>query len=205
MKKYIQNIDESKDYYINLAVEYVKLYDISFDYFLFVNCIIDRAMNVNRGFITLTKDDNYACAIPLMRMMIDNCLRLWGISLVDDTHKYIMTWGKGEKIRSLKDKNGNKLTDKYLSENFGLLYRGVAKTYNDASSFVHLSEQSLYMTAKMGNGERRVNLRVDGYDTFSDEVKCNINKWMLYFNNVLVDLIKSIFPFPKQLEEPTPE
>ena len=35
--------------------------------------------------------------------------------------------------------------------------------------------------------------------------KLNINKWMLYFNNVLVDLIKSIFPLPKQLEEPTPE
>lgn len=91
MKKYIHNIDESKDYYISLAVEFTKLYEISFEYFLFVSCVIDRAMNVNRGFITLTKDDNYACAIPLMRMMIDNCLRLWGITLVDDTHKYIMT------------------------------------------------------------------------------------------------------------------
>ena len=58
MKKYIHSIDESKDYYISLAVEYAKLYEISFENFLFVSCVIDRAMNINRGFITLTKDDN---------------------------------------------------------------------------------------------------------------------------------------------------
>lgn len=93
----------------------------------------------------------------------------------------------------MKDRNGNKLTDKFLSESFALLYRGVDKTYNDACAFVHFSEQNLYITAKADKqNERRVNLRIDGYDHFSETTKSNIDKWMLYFNNILIDNIRSI-------------
>ena len=193
MKKYINSLEESKGYYLNLVVEFQDTFYDNPDYFFFMSSAINRAMNINRGFITLTKDDNYSCAIPLMRLMIDNCLRFWGISLVDDKHEYIRVWGSGEKIRAMKDRNGNKLTDKYLSESFALLYRGVDKTYNDACAFVHFSEQNLYITAKVDkNKERRVNLRIDGYDHLPDATKGNIDKWMLYFNNVLIDVIRAI-------------
>ena len=178
---------------MGLVVEFQDTFYDEPDYFLFMTSAIDRAMNINRGFITLTKDDNYSCAIPLMRLMIDNCLRFWAISLVDDRHEYIRVWGSGEKIRFMKDRNGNKLTDKFLSESFALLYRGVDKTYNDACAFVHFSEQNLYITAKADKqNERRVNLRIDGYDHFSETTKSNIDKWMLYFNNILIDNIRSI-------------
>ena len=193
MKKYINTIEESKDYYISLSVEYSNLFYTNSEYFIFLSCVIDRAMNINRGFITLTKDNNYACAIPLMRMMIDNCLRLWGITIVDDAHVYIKKWSNGEKISNLKDYRGKKLTDSYLSEEFDNYYQGIDKTYKDACGFVHFSEQSLYMTAKKGDGERTVLLEVNGYDSLSEEVKQNINKWMLYFNNILIDIIRHIF------------
>lgn len=193
MKKYINSLEESKEYYMGLVVEFQNTFYDNTDYFFFMSSAIDRAMNINRGFITLTKDDNYSCAIPLMRLMIDNCLRFWAVSLVDDRHEYIRVWGSGEKIRSMKDRNGNKLTDKFLSESFALLYRGVDKTYNDACAFVHFSEQNLYITAKADKqNERRVNLRIDGYDHFSETTKSNIDKWMLYFNNILIDNIRSI-------------
>lgn len=194
MKMYINNIEKSKDYYIQLSLEYASLFEKDIDFFLFVNCVIDRAVNINRGFISLTKDDNYACAIPLMRMMIDNCIRLWGITLVDDAHKYIKVWSNGEKIANLKDRNGKRLTDFYMSQQFSLLYSDIDIIYKDACGFVHLSEQNLYMTAKRGVGKRKVELTVDGNDNLPNEVKCNIDKWMLYLNNILVDLIRRIFP-----------
>lgn len=193
MEKYISNIEKSKEYYISLSIECVELFDKDFDYFMFINCVINRAMNINRGFISLTKNDNYACAIPLIRMMIDNCVRLWGITLVDDAHKYIKVWSNGEKIANIKDKNGKRLTDSYLSEKFGLLNPGTDVIYKDACSFVHLSERSLYMTAKRVEGTRRVELTIGGNDNLPNEVKCNIDKWMLHFNNVFIDLIRSIF------------
>ena len=194
MEKYINSIEKSKDYYISLALEYSGLFETRLDYFVFVNCVINRAMNINRGFISLTKDNNYTCAIPLMRMMIDNCLRLWGITLVDNTHDYIRVWINGEKIASLKAKNGKKLTDSYLSKEFDILYHGIDKTYKNACAFVHLSDQSLFMTAKRGDGIKRIDMHINGYDNLSDDVKCNIDKWMLYFNNVFIDIIRSIFP-----------
>ena len=126
-------------------------------------------------------------------MMIDNCLRFWAISLVDDKHEYIRVWGSGEKIRDMKDRNNNKLTDRYLSESFSALYKGIDKTYNDACAFVHLSEQNLYITAKPDKQrERGVNLRIDGYDHFPDTTKTNIDKWMLYLNNVFIDVVRKI-------------
>ena len=193
MKKYINNLEESKEYYMGLVVEFQNTFYNNTDYFFFMSSAINRAMNINRGFITLTKDDNYSCAIPLMRLMIDNCMRFWGITLVDDKHEYIRVWGSGEKNSTIKDRNGKKLTDKHLSECFALLYRGVDKTYNDACAFVHFSEQNLYITAKVDKQkERRVDLRIDGYDHFPETTKNNIDKWMLYLNNVLIDTIRTI-------------
>ena len=193
MKKYINNLEESKEYYMGLVVEFQNTFYNNTDYFFFMSSAINRAMNINRGFTTLTKDDNYSCAIPLMRLMLDNCMRFWGISLVDDKHDYIRVWGSGEKISTIKDRNGKKLTDKHLSECFALLYRGVDKTYNDACAFVHFSEQNLYITAKVDKQkERRVDLRIDGYDHFPETTKNNIDKWMLYLNNVLIDTIRTI-------------
>jgi hypothetical protein len=193
MKKYINNLEESKEYYMGLVVEFQNTFYDNTDYFFFMSSAINRAMNINRGFITLTKDDNYSCAIPLMRLMIDNCMRFWGITLVDDKHEYIKVWGSGERISSIKDRNGYKLSDKHLSECFALLYRGVDKTYNDACAFVHFSEQNLYITAKVDKQkERRVDLRIDGYDHFPETTKNNIDKWMLYLNNVLIDTIRAI-------------
>lgn len=193
MKKYINNLEESKEYYMGLVVEFQNTFYDNTDYFFFMSSAINRAMNINRGFITLTKDDNYSCAIPLMRLMIDNCMRFWGITLVDDKHEYIRVWGSGERISSIKDRNGYKLSDKHLSECFALLYRSVDKTYNDACAFVHFSEQNLYITAKVDKQkERRVDLRIDGYDHFPETTKNNIDKWMLYLNNVLIDTIRAI-------------
>lgn len=87
MKKYINSLEESKEYFIGLVVEFQNTFYEDTDYFFFMSSAIDRAMNINRGFITLTKDDNYSCAIPLMRLMIDNCLRFWAINLVEDRHE----------------------------------------------------------------------------------------------------------------------
>ena len=193
MKKYINSLEESKEYYMGLVVEFQNTFYNNTDYFFFMSSAINRAVNINRGFTTLTKDDNYSCAIPLMRLMLDNCMRFWGISLVDDKHDYIRVWGSGEKISTIKDRNGKKLTDKHLSECFALLYRGVDKTYNDACAYVHFSEQNLYITAKVDKQkERRVDLRIDGYDHFPETTKNNIDKWMLYLNNVLIDTIRTI-------------
>ena len=63
MKKYINSLEESKEYYWNLVVELQDTFYDNPDYFLFLSSAINRAMNINRGFITLTKNDNYSGSV----------------------------------------------------------------------------------------------------------------------------------------------
>ena len=56
MKKYINSLEECKEYYMGLVVEFQNTFYDNTDYFFFMSSAIDRAMNINRGFITLAKE-----------------------------------------------------------------------------------------------------------------------------------------------------
>lgn len=158
----------------------------------FVASVVNRALSINRGFQLLTKDNNYLCAIPLMRMQIDNCIRFWGLELVNSQNDYIKNWSKGEKISRLKDKNGNKLSDKLLVEELDKRYAHVKGIYDQACNFVHLSNQNLFNTVKLKPNTRTLYGGITGFDKIPDDVKKNIDRSMLYINNVLIDLIKQV-------------
>lgn len=49
--------------------------------------IVNRAISLNRGFVTLADSNNYQTGISLMRLQIDNYLRLYAMSLIDDPSK----------------------------------------------------------------------------------------------------------------------
>src|SRR5690606_4058412 len=43
----------------------------------YIMSIANRAISLNRGFVTLAQSNNYQAAVSLMRLQIDNCLRLY--------------------------------------------------------------------------------------------------------------------------------
>lgn len=194
MVKYIKHLKDSKDYYFQIIVEYRDVFerDCNIFYFLFVTSVVNRAISINRGFQLLTKDNNYLCAIPLMRMQIDNCIRFWGLELVNSKNDYIENWAKGEKISRLKDKNGSKLSDKLLVEELDKRYEHIKGIYDQACNFVHLSSVNLFNTVNLKPNTRTINGAITGFDKIPDDVKKNIDRSMLYINNVLIDLIKQV-------------
>ena len=103
MVKYINHLKDSKNYYFQIIEEYKDVFkrDCNIFYFLFVTSVVNRSLSINRGFQLLTEDNNYLCAIPLMRMQIDNCIRFFGLELVNSPNDYIENWTKGEKISRL--------------------------------------------------------------------------------------------------------
>jgi hypothetical protein len=189
MKRYIDKLDESKDRLIQVAFDCTDKTNEKIDYNLFLWSILNRAMSINRGFLCLTKEDNYLCAIPLMRMQVDNCIRLYGIHCVADPHAFIMSWMNGNKISTLKDKNNHKLTDRLLVENLEEKYHNIVGIYDSACNFVHLSQENLYNTAQAIDGTREITCNITGYDRIPDNVKDNIDKCMVYVNNILIDII----------------
>ena len=193
MKKYVERLSDCQDTLTNLYIESVDMSNTHFQYNIFLSCVLDRALSVNRGFIALTESNNYFCAVAMLRMQIENCTRLYGITLVDDACKYITSWMSGDRISKFQDAVSNKsLSDSYIASVLDKQYKNIAAMYKEACSFVHFSERQLYDTAKVKPGTRTVNLKVSEEDKLKDEEKHNIDRCMLYINNILIDIVKII-------------
>ena len=88
----------------------------------YIMSIANRAISLNRGFVTLAESNNYQTAISLMRLQIDNCLRLYALSLYSNSGELYEKVLKGEHIRNMKDRDGNKMTDNYLVTKFTMVH-----------------------------------------------------------------------------------
>ncbi len=116
----------------------------SFD--LFCTAILNRSLNLVRGFIDLMNGNNFIAAAPLIRIHLDTLLRLYSFSLIDDNiNQLISRIAKGESLRSFKGRNGLPFTDKNLVESISLheQYNWVKPLYSKLNGFVHLSEMHI--------------------------------------------------------------
>jgi hypothetical protein len=193
MRKYVERLSDCKEALTSLYIESVDMSNMHFQYNIFLSCVLDRALSVNRGYITLTDSNNYFCAVTMLRMQIENCIRLYGITLVDDACKYITSWMSGDRICKFQDTATNKsLSDSYIASILDKQYKNIAAMYKEACSFVHFSERQLYDTANVKSGTRTINIKVSEDDKLKEEEKHNIDRCMLYINNILIDIVKII-------------
>ncbi|MCB9227897.1 MAG: hypothetical protein H6578_12115 [Chitinophagales bacterium] len=105
--------------------------------------IVHRAIELNRGFKSLSETNNWITAINLLRLQADNCMRLYALSLVKDRLDFYTRIINGEQIRNIRDGEGNKMTDLYLSQKLDILYPGFRMLYENTSGFIHFSNEHL--------------------------------------------------------------
>lgn len=109
----------------------------------FVFSIVHRAIELNRGFKTLTKDNNWITAINLLRLQADNCMRLFALSLVKDRLDFYNRIQNGEHIRNIDDAEGKRMTDFYLTQKLDTLFPGFRLLYENTSGFIHFSSEHM--------------------------------------------------------------
>ena len=193
MTRYVNRLSDCREALTKLYIESVDMTNTHFQYNIFLSCVLDRALSVNKGYMSLTDSNNYFCAVAMLRMQIENCTRLYGMTLVVDDSKYIFDWMTGEKISKFQDVNTHKsLSDSYIASLLENKYKNIAAMYKEACGFVHFSKRQLYDTAKVKSGTRTVNLKVSETDALKDEEKKNIDRCMLNVNNILIDIVKNI-------------
>lgn len=78
--------------------------------------LINRTIELNNGFITLFNCQNYITAISLLRLQVENCLRLYGFAIMDDMPNCIDSFIEGIDYNNLKGNNGKRLCDSYLAK-----------------------------------------------------------------------------------------
>lgn len=119
----------------------------------FTFSIVHRAIELNRGFKTLSDSNNWITAINLLRLQADNCMRLFALSLVQDRLDFYERIQNGEHIRNIKDAEGNKMTDLYLFQKLDNLYPGFRLLYENTSGFIHFSNEHIkFNTDRIDDG-----------------------------------------------------
>ena len=126
------------------------------------------------GFCDLIERKNFICAAPLVRLMLDNLLRFYAVWLVDKPHDFATEiLIEGKEIRKIKDRNGKKMTDKYLADQLSKEYKWISNTYRETSGYIHLSSKHYFNTVhEVHDKERSVTTAIGSVDTsITNEVR----------------------------------
>jgi len=140
---------------------------------LYCSGILNRTLNLTKGFIDQIQSQNFLSAAPLVRLNLDTLLRLYGAFRfepnIDLFAKQVM---EGKAINKIKDRTGNLMKDTYL---VGLLtkengFNWVEKIYNTGNQYVHLTHQHIFATIKLEElKERKIEGLIAWGDSFIPE------------------------------------
>jgi len=148
----------------------------------FAYSVINRTIQLTQGYITLVNTNNYICAIPLIRLQLDNALRFFAIFQVTDANDFFFYFMDAKPIFRYKSHTGEKLTDSYLAKKLDTISPGILRLYKEISDYIHLSSQHVH-ASKYFDDDGEVRLKVmdvnKGIDAFSLEAKINFAYNML--------------------------
>lgn len=138
---------------------------------LFCCALLNRTVNLTRGFVIQIKDNNFVCAAPLVRINLDSLLRLFAAFQVEfSIDEFAEKIIKGNPINKIKDKKGNKMTDRYLVEELSKQdnFNWVKSVYSTGSEHVHFTSQHIFASVRIREQENQATLHgvVELGDTF---------------------------------------
>lgn len=137
--------------------------------------VLERSLNLLKGFRLLLENGGYTCGAGLLRMQLDSVLRFNGVALAKDPHgDSVLT---GTPLRKIKDATDQLMTDKRLVELLSQKNPWVEQVYTVASGYIHLSEQHFHhfcMRSKENDTGKRDFAIGDEEDYLSEEHKVEL-------------------------------
>lgn len=110
--------------------------------------IMKRSLMLIQGFLVMLRSENYLCAGPLLRMQLDNILRLYAASLFPSGSDTLKAFLQDMPLSKLKSPDGKPLTDKELTIRVGKIYPWLPPVYETTSGFVHFSRSAIMSTVE---------------------------------------------------------
>ncbi|MEQ2655238.1 hypothetical protein AAAT68_00070 [Lawsonibacter asaccharolyticus] len=112
--------------------------------------LLNRSLQLTDGFIAMIKARNLTCAATLLRLQLDNCMRLYALYIAEDRKAFINSLMAGEKIDKLRDKNGQQMKDWYLKKELTKLDTQFSTVYDNTSGYIHFSGKAFYQSVSAG-------------------------------------------------------
>ncbi len=122
--------------------------------------VLNRSLQLKKGFSLLIENGCYTTAVALLRLQLDNVLRLNGVLRTSDPHETANLIYKGTKSSKIKDKSGENLRDNYLVEILTPKNSWLPHVYNLCCSYIHLSEQHIFHLLEQSKKDDRDNERI---------------------------------------------
>ena len=117
----------------------------------FLVTVLRRSLALIDGFLLMADHRNRCCALPLIRLQLDNVMRVFATcSIVSDREAFIEQILKGQKLHKFKSKDGRKLTDTLLHKELSKKYPPCSHAYEHSSGFIHLSWEHLFQVLDFG-------------------------------------------------------
>lgn len=110
------------------------------NYTTLIVAMIDKSCFLIDGYIDCLNNKNLTVAGIIIRAQIDICMRIYGLSLVEDKNKVCGEILLGKQLKKFKDKEGKSLSDGYLKSKLNEILDGTERVYNKASGYTHFSD-----------------------------------------------------------------
>lgn len=151
----------------------------------------NRAISLSTGYLTLVKDKNYLTAVSLIRLQLDNALRFFASTLVENSSDFAEHFIDGKAIRDYSDIKGKKLTDNYLAKELEKYFKGTQKLYRETCGFIHLSDRHfLPILSKGKTKNREIEIQVGSSENFIIEDKIVFSETMLEVCKLVVIVVE---------------
>lgn len=108
--------------------------------------LMDRNIHLAEGFIPMLNSRNLTCAGALLRLQLDNCLRIYAIFSAEDEKAAVNCILNGDRLNRLKDKDGKFMTDGHLKTALSKYDKQLPTVYDNASGFIHFSNKAVYQS-----------------------------------------------------------
>ena len=168
---------------------------------LFTFAILNRFVTLTEGFKTLILERNLTCCGALLRLQLDNCMRLYGLSIAEDIDKAIDTIMDGGRFDKLKDKQGKKMKDAYLKKQLSIYDSKFKTVYDATSGYIHFSNKGIFQSVRPTDDNK---VRLQMTNELSDEFNPILVECLdayIYFSKLFLNMFDSIIESKREYDE----
>lgn len=164
--------------------------NFAYDFDLYILAIINRAISLNKAFVLLLDNDNSFTAISILRLQLDNVLRLNAIKVANNKEAFLNHFFEGKPINQYNE-NKKYFSDKYLATELNKENSGALELYEFLCGFVHFSDKHFEaIKTKSLNKESMFRIVVGNSDVLTEEEKSVYYERITSISNTIVKISK---------------
>ncbi len=130
-------------------------------------------------------------AVSLIRLQLDNALRFFASTLVENSNDFAMHFIDGKPIKDCEDINGKKLSDNYLAKKLDVYFKGTQKLYNDTCGYIHLSDKHFFPTVSKEKREYlKFGIQIGSSENFTMDDKFEFTNTMLEVSKLVLIVVE---------------